>query len=98
MNYVNAAKVLPENLLVEIQKYGQGENLYIPKQEKNHRKWGTNSGGRQFIDLRNSDIQTSFINGKSIQQLAEEYYLSIETIKKIVYSKKKDQRNNINHD
>lgn len=30
MKYVNATKVLPENLLVEIQKYVQGENLYIP--------------------------------------------------------------------
>ncbi|WP_342512420.1 CD3324 family protein [Sporosarcina sp. FSL K6-1522] len=89
MKYINAAKVLPENLLVEIQKYVQGENLYIPKQETNHRKWGTKSGGRQFIDCRNSDIKASFRKGKSIQQLADEYTLSVETIKKIVYSRKK---------
>lgn len=86
---MNASKVLPEKLIVEIQKYIQGETLYIPKQETEYRKWGTSSGGRRLLDLRNTDIRNSFISGNSIQQLAEEYYLSPETIKKIVYSHKK---------
>lgn len=86
---MNASKVLPEKLIVEIQKYIQGETLYIPKQETEYRKWGTSSGGRRLLDRRNTDIRNSFISGSSIQQLAEEYYLSPETIKKIVYSHKK---------
>ncbi|PFO06571.1 hypothetical protein COJ85_06560 [Bacillus sp. AFS076308] len=89
MKYINAAKVLPEKLIVEIQKYVQGETLYIPKPETEHRKWGTSSGGRRMLDRRNAAIRNSFINGSSIQQLANEYYLSTETIKKIVYSHKK---------
>ncbi|WP_423798317.1 CD3324 family protein [Neobacillus sp. SAB-20_R2A] len=89
MKYMNASKVLPEKLIVEIQKYIQGETLYIPKQETEYRKWGTSSGGRRLLDRRNTDIRNSFISGSSIQQLAEEYYLSPETIKKIVYSHKK---------
>ena len=89
MKYINATKVLPEKLLLEIQKYVQGETLYIPKQETNYQKWGTTSGGRRLLDRRNAAIKESFISGISIQQLAEEYYLSIETIKKIVYSHKK---------
>jgi Mor family transcriptional regulator len=89
MKYINAAKVLPENLIVEIQKYIQGETLYIPKQETEYQKWGTASGGRRMIDRRNAAIKNSFSSGCSIQQLAEEYYLSTETIKKIVYSHKK---------
>jgi|GEM_PF-97553 len=88
LKYINATKVLPEKLILEIQKYIQGETLYIPKQEKNFKKWGTTSGGRKLLDSRNSTIKESFINGSSIQQLAEEYYLSTETIKKIVYSHK----------
>ena len=80
MKYVNATKVLPEKLIVEIQKYIQGETLYIPKQETEYRKWGSSSGGRQLLDRRNADIRNSFTSGRSIQQLANEYYLSTETI------------------
>lgn len=89
MKYINATKVLPEKLIVEIQKYIQGETLYIPKQETEYRKWGSSSGGRQLLNRRNADIRNSFANGRSIQQLANEYYLSTETIKKIVYSHNK---------
>ena len=89
MKYINATKVLPEKLILEIQKYVQGETLYIPKPETEHLKWGTSSGGRRLLDRRNDTIRSSFISGSSIQQLAEEHYLSTETIKKIVYSHKK---------
>ncbi|MDC2866895.1 MULTISPECIES: CD3324 family protein [unclassified Bacillus (in: firmicutes)] len=87
MKYVKAATVLPEQLIIEIQKYVQGETIYIPKQESSYHKWGTRSGGRKQLDDRNRAIKHAFQNGTSIHQLAEEYFLSIETIKKIVYSK-----------
>lgn len=87
MKYVNANNVLPEKLITEIQKYVQGETLYIPKKE--YREWGTLSGGRRKLDRRNAAIRDAFRSGCSIQQLAEEYYLSTETIKKIVYSNKR---------
>lgn len=89
MKYINANNVLPEKLIVEIQKYVQGEALYIPKPKTEYRKWGTSSGGRRLLDRRNAAIKHSFISGCSIEQLANEYYLSTETIKKIVYSHKK---------
>jgi Mor family transcriptional regulator len=89
LKYINANKVLPEKLIAEIQKYVQGETVYIPKQEKEYQKWGTSSGGRRLLDRRNASIRNSFNSGSSIQQLAEEYYLSTETIKKIIYSHKK---------
>jgi Mor family transcriptional regulator len=89
LKYLNANKVLPEKLIMEIQKYVQGETIYIPKPATEYRKWGTSSGGRQLLDRRNAAIRNSFISGRSIQQLAEEYYLSTESIKKIVYTHKK---------
>jgi Mor family transcriptional regulator len=89
MKYMNANEVLPEQLITEIQKYVQGKTLYIPKQEAEYCKWGTSSGGRRLLDRRNAAIRNAFMSGISIQQLAEEYYLSTETIKKIVYSHKK---------
>ncbi|MES1041908.1 CD3324 family protein [Peribacillus simplex] len=87
MKYVKATAVLPEKLIVEIQKYVQGETIYIPKPEKAHHKWGTRSGSREMIDDRNASIKYAFKHGHSIHQLAEEHFLSEETIKKIVYSK-----------
>ncbi|MEH7402448.1 CD3324 family protein [Gottfriedia acidiceleris] len=87
MAYIKATAILPEKLLLEIQKYVQGETLYIPKSEKIHKKWGSRSGTRKLIDNRNKAIKEAFKNGQSIEQLAKEYFLSIETIKKIVYTK-----------
>lgn len=87
MKYVKANTILPEKLIVEIQKYIQGQTIYIPKAKNNYKKWGTCSGGRKFIDDRNTTIKHAFQSGKKIEQLAEEHYLSIETVKKIVYSK-----------
>ncbi|WP_458412944.1 CD3324 family protein [Schinkia sp. CFF1] len=88
MNYVKAAAVLPQELIKEIQKYVQGEMIYIPKPEGSHQKWGARSGARKSIADRNVSIKQAFRSGSSIKELAEEYFLSIESIKKIVYSNK----------
>lgn len=87
MTYVKATSVLPEDLIKEIQKYIQGETIYIPKPDRNYKKWGTLSGERQRIDDRNYSIKQAYKRGNSMDQLAEEYFLSVETIKKIIYTK-----------
>ncbi|WP_100332236.1 CD3324 family protein [Bacillus xiapuensis] len=89
MSYVKANAVLPEQLIIEIQKYVQGEAIYIPKPKAARQKWGTRSGSRQQFDARNASIRQAFENGRTLEQLAEDYFLSAETIKKIVYSAKK---------
>jgi Mor family transcriptional regulator len=89
VKYTNAKKILPEKLIIMIQEYVQGETIYIPKQEKEYNHWGSMSGGRQWLDLRNTTIRQAFKNKSSIEQLAKDYFLSVETIKKIVYSKNK---------
>ncbi|WP_175989187.1 CD3324 family protein [Bacillus sp. Marseille-Q1617] len=87
MKYVNADKILPENLLKEIQHYVHGETIYIPKPKKAYKRWGSKSGSRALIDERNACIKEAFKNGTTIGQLALEHHLSCETIKKIVYRK-----------
>jgi Mor family transcriptional regulator len=87
MTYKNADSILPEHLLVEIQKYIQGEYIYIPNLTGSRKKWGEKSGGRELLHQRNKQIQKSFQTGTSIEQLSADYYLSIESIKKIVYKK-----------
>jgi Mor family transcriptional regulator len=84
MNYRNAQDILPDALLREVQKYTSGETLYIPSRGE-RRKWGHGSGARAFYEQRNEAIRQKFADKASIKDLAEEYFLSTETIKKIVY-------------
>ncbi|SCX93122.1 CD3324 family protein [Alkaliphilus peptidifermentans] len=84
MKYRNASDILPDELLKEIQKYAAGETLYIPSNIE-RKKWGHDTGARMFYKQRNDEIQNRFFNKASIEELAEEYYLSPETVKKIVY-------------
>lgn len=90
MKYKNAKKVLPKELMDEVQKYIQGEYLYIPKAEGNRKKWGDNSGYRRSLSIRNDSIRKEYKDGATIFELAENYFLSENTIKKIVYVKNND--------
>jgi Mor family transcriptional regulator len=87
VNYRNAKVILPDNLIMEIQNYIQGGYLYIPTQLKARKKWGESSGNRDYIRNRNEDIRNKYKNGHRIKDLAEEYFLSIDSIKRIVYIK-----------
>ncbi len=85
MRYVKVEKVLPEHLIIEIQKYIQGEYVYIPSRPGTRKKWGENSGSREQIRNRNENIRSKYKAGLTIKALAEEFFLSIDTIKKIIY-------------
>lgn len=84
MKYFNAAEILPESLLKELQKYVDGEILYIPK-TSSKKEWGAVNGSRVFYQERNKEIQRLFQLGFSIDVLANQYGLAYSTIKKIVY-------------
>lgn len=87
MKYENGKDVFPDRLLKQIQKYVSGRLVYIPAKD-NRREWGETSGYKQYLLERNRDIREKFAAGTGIEQLSDEYYLSDESIKKIVYSKK----------
>ncbi len=86
--YKKADNLLPKELLDEIQKYVQGEYLYIPSTSGNRKAWGEKSGARKELAKRNEEIRKAFNEGMTIETLSESYYLSVNSIKKIVYSKK----------
>ncbi|MBQ7774908.1 MAG: hypothetical protein IJ379_03220, partial [Lachnospiraceae bacterium] len=86
MKYENAKDLLPQELLAQVQKYAAGKLLYVPTEES--KAWGTASGYRQKLLKRNQMIYNEFVGGKTVSELADEYFLSLDSIKKIVYGKK----------
>ena len=95
MKYKNAADVLPDKLLREIQKYASGEAIYIPRAEEK-RGWGTKNGARAYYRERNAQICLRYQNGETVQELAAAFGLLPKSIRKILYTprdeneKKKD--------
>lgn len=89
MKYENAGEVIPEKLLKEIQKYAAGKLLYIPI-GKEKKGWGETTGYRERLQRRNRMIRNKYAGGMTVSELADEYFLSLDSIKKIIYSKKND--------
>lgn len=84
MKYENAKDILPSELIAEIQKYAAGKLLYIPQKEE-AKSWGSLSGARQKLLARNQRIYNEYRDGKGIGELADMYFLSVDSIRKIVY-------------
>lgn len=87
MKYINAKNVLPPELLKEIQEYTEGSLIYIPNKEGNKACWGSVSGSSEQLKCRNIEILDRYENGISIDKIADEFCLSYESIKKIIYKR-----------
>ena len=85
MKYINANAILPDMLVEELQKYIQAGYIYIPAKDEQHKSWGELTGSRKEIDKRNKVIIEKYRNGVSVNELANEYCLSIYAIRKIIY-------------
>ncbi len=85
MSYINAEKVLPRWLIEEIRSYAGDGLVYIPPANPSRRKWGSKSGARQMFEARNNEIRRKKSTGATVSQLAEEYHLSEDTIRRIIY-------------
>lgn len=86
MPYKNAREVLPPELLAEVQKYVQGEQIYVPTKDELRAKWGSRSGAAEMIRLRNAEIRRKRREGMGVEELADNFYLSEESIRKICSS------------
>lgn len=87
MKYKNAQDILPDKLLQELQTYISGETLYIPN-IKSKKQWGEQSGARNYYKQRNEKIRKKHKTGTSLDELSSRFNLSIDSIRKIVYSAK----------
>ncbi len=87
MKYRNAQDIFPEALLRQIQRYVAGETIYVPARGE-RRAWGETSGYQQYIRSRNAEIREAYAKGQTMDELADRYALSFDTVKRIVYNRK----------
>lgn len=83
MKYINAMNLLPNELLDEIRKYITEGFLYIPGIEK-RKEWGSISGQRYELTIRNRLIYMEFQNGKTVVEISKKHYLSESSIYRIL--------------
>lgn len=89
MGYIKAEEILPIEVIELIQKYVDGQNIYIPRKTEHRAAWGSGTAIRSELGTRNQQIYSEFVNGKSISELAECYYLSEKSIQRIIYQERK---------
>ena len=94
MSYVNATDVLPEILVREIQRYVDGQLLYIPRKSENSLLWGEMNGTKEKLAERNQMIVNRYYSGQTIEELSKAYYLSEKRIQGIIHEYESSKREN----
>lgn len=72
-----------------IQNYIDGRYLYIPRKNTLKKSWGEESGIKKTLSLRNIGIYNEYSNGTSIKELSRKYYLTEDSIRRIIRVEKK---------
>jgi len=89
MSYIKADNILPKEIIDLIQKYVDGEYIYIPRKDCNRKVWGETTSIKSDIHSRNRSIYMNYLNGTSTEVLANDFYLSVKSIQRIVLQEKK---------
>lgn len=84
MSYVNADDVLPEHLVREIQRYIDGQLIYISRKDENSKSWGEKSGIRDKMAERNRKIVELYYSGETVANLCDLFFLSDKRIRGII--------------
>lgn len=89
MRYARAQDILPAELLTKIQEYVDGSYLYIPRKDENRLAWGENTHSKRETAQRNRAIFQEAQSGRDPAQLAEAYFLTEKTIRRIIAQERK---------
>ena len=92
MTYKNARGVLPDTLIEEIQKYVDGESIYIPAKTEGKTEWGHRNGTKARYATRNEEICSLYARNVPVSELSERYYLSADTVRKIIRAEEKKRK------
>lgn len=87
MKYKNANDILPTELVEEIQKYVQGEFLYIPK--KDRQPYRAITEYKIELKKRNDRLYKMHLEGMCNEQLAKNFSLSESSIRRIIIEQRK---------
>jgi len=83
--YLNAKNILPSALVREIQKYIDGDTIYIPSNEEAEKaSWGHRNGSRERYNERNSKIIEMHEKNLPVEEIAEAFFLSADSVRKII--------------
>lgn len=89
MSYLKAFDILPTEVVAQIQKYIDGELIYIPRKEENKKSWGENTNTKEFITSRNRTIYLDYNKGMCTAQLSQKYFLTQKSIQRILREQNK---------
>lgn len=84
MSYKKAEQILPAEVIALIQEYIDGEMVYIPRKADTRKQWGESTGIKDSLSHRNKQIYEAYQAGESSKSLADQYYLSVKSIQRIV--------------
>ncbi len=85
MGYMKAEDIFPNELIEIIQQYIDGESIYIPRKPERRLKWGNNTGIVNEISARNNKIYDAYRSGKTINELSNDFCLSVKSIQRIIH-------------
>ncbi len=88
MRYLKAQNVLPEEIISIIQQFVDGEFVYIPRKSGEQKSWGEKNGTRDTLKERNNQIFREYMNGATVENLSRSYYLSEQSIRRIISQEK----------
>lgn len=88
MGYRKAEEILPMEVIEIIQRYVDGENIYIPRKIDQRKEWGSSTDIRKELKDRNSSIWNDYQEGDSVKDLAFKYFLSEKSIQRIIRNMK----------
>ena len=80
MSYQKADRILPRELLEQVQEYVDGALIYIPKTAGHKKCWGEGTSPRQ-----------DYLSGASTDELSSLYCLSLKSIQRIIGQEKKNK-------
>lgn len=86
MRYIRADEILPPELLEAVQKYIDGQLIYIPSKEK--QKWGSVTASRKYYCERNREIFLEWKAGASTEELSLRFSLSEKSVQRILRQQK----------
>lgn len=89
MRYLRAKDILPAELLNQLQEYIDGAYLYIPRKNENRLAWGDRTQSKTETASRNREIYQRALEGEAAAQLAEAYFLTEKTVRRILLEERR---------